>query len=189
MKHLTIVLLTLCLLVSKSNAQETGIEKKLWGIQAGIYPLSVYNELKLTNSIALRSEVGLGFGWSGGSYSTQWALLPVFTIEPRYYYNLQSRANKNKQTKGNSGNYLSLSTGMQPDFGITSDNVKLYPSIYIIPMYGLRRNIGKHFNFEAAFGLGYSWTFKKYTLPNGSTQRNTESGTAVAIRLAVGYLF
>ncbi len=59
---------------------------------------------------------------------------------------------KEKRIDGNSGNYLSLYTGFQPGFGITSNNVDMVPVAYIIPTYGLRRNIGEHFNIRLAFG-------------------------------------
>jgi hypothetical protein len=68
------------LFLTKITAQNTSVEKSVWGIQLGIHPLSVYNELKLTNSIALRSELGFGFSVSGD----QWAVVPTIIVEPRY---------------------------------------------------------------------------------------------------------
>ncbi len=188
MKHLALILLAFCIFTIKNNAQEASVEKNVWGIQAGIYPLSVYNEAKLTNTIALRSEVFLGFGWSGYSGNSTWEILPYISAEPRWYYNIQRRVNKNKQINNNSGNYLSVLMGLQPGFGITSHETTLYPVLYFVPTYGLRRNIGKRFNFEAAFGVGYGWEFKNYT-SNGTTYNDTESGTVTNIRLAIGYMF
>ena len=193
MRYLIIIILVFILFVPKGHAQEVSVEKNLWGIQTLIFPLSVYNEAKLTPNIALRSELVWGFGWTGnGSYhdnSVQWAVIPYLGIEPRYYYNLNRRKQKGKRIDGNSGNYLSLYTGFQPGFGITSKNVDLFPVVYIVPSYGLRRNIGKHFNFEAAFGIGYGWEFEKYTYPGGRDYRNTDSGTVYNVRLAFGYMF
>ena len=192
MKYVINISLMIFLCVSNINAQDTSVEKSIWGIQTLMFPLSVYNEAKLTNSIALRSELAWGFGWTSGGYidnSAQWAVVPYLAVEPRYYYNLNRRIKKGKRIDGNSGNYLSLYSAVQPGFGITSKDVDLFPSLYIVPTYGLRRNIGRRFNFEAAFGIGYGWEFEKYTSPYGSTHRNVDSGIVYNIRLAFGYVF
>lgn len=49
--------------------------------------------------------------------------------------------------------------------------------------------MGKHFNFEVAFGIGYGWEFQKFTYSNGETHRNTASGIAFNTRVAFGYMF
>ncbi len=186
------VLLILCLFSLQSKAQEASVEKHVLGVQVGIHPLSGYYEMKLADKIALRGELGFGFAWSGGGYSdnsAEWAILPSLVVEPRWYYNLQRRVNKNKRIDGNSGNYLSLCTGVHPGFDIGSKDVEFYPSLYTIPMYGLRRNIGKRFNFETAFGVGYGWVFEEYKLLDGSTLKRTESGATFGLRLAIGYMF
>lgn len=192
MKYLISIILIICLSTTKGNAQEASVEESIWGIQALMLPLSVYNELKLTNNIALRSELAWGFSWSGGGYfnnSSQWEVIPYLNVEPRYYYNLNRRHQKRKRIDNNSGNYLSLFVCFQPGFGITSKNNDLFPAIYFIPTYGLRRNIGKHFNYEAALGFGYGWEFKEITYLNGETGSYTDSGTLFNFRLAFGYIF
>ena len=190
MRLLTLAILITFLFLGRTEAQEISVEKSIWGVQAGIYPLSVYNESKLSNNISLRSELFLGFGWmSGHSSSTDWAIAPYINVEPRWYYNLQRRANKEKRTDNNSGNYLSMQVGCQPGFGISSNNATFNPAVYAIPTYGLRRNIGTHFNFETAFGLGYGWVFEEYVRMDGSTFRKTENGVSYNIRIAIGYLF
>jgi hypothetical protein len=170
---------------TKMSAQDISVEKSIWGVQLGIHPLSVYYEVKLTNSIALRSELGLGFGGSG----EQWGIVPTVIVEPRYYFNLKKRAKRGKQIAGNNGNYLSLILSVKPGFGIGSSDVDFYPVISTIPMYGLRRNIGKYFNFETAIGYGYSWEFQTVVLGNGKTKHITEGGTSLGLRVAIGYRF
>jgi hypothetical protein len=175
------------------KAQSVSVEKSIWGVQMGISPLSFYNESKLSNSIALRSELSLGFAWDSGD-SFQWAVVPYAVVEPRYYYNLKRRNNKGKRIDGNSGNYLSLNFGYNSDFIISSSDVTLFPGISMIPMYGIRRNIGQRFNFEFAFGLGYQWQYKHFERFNFQTNTPytysyTEQGAIVGLRLAIGYKF
>lgn len=190
MRVLTTVILITILFFVKAEAQDVSVEKSIWGVQAGIFPLSVYNESRLSDNISLRSEALLGFElWSGASSSTNWAILPYINIEPRWYYNLQKRAEKGKQIENNNGNYFSMQVISQPGFGISSTNANFNPGLYAIPTYGLRRNINKHFNFETAIGFGYGCVFQEYKKMDGSIYREAESGTAYSIRLTIGYVF
>ncbi|MFV0553527.1 MAG: hypothetical protein ACK5LR_02370 [Mangrovibacterium sp.] len=191
MKKLTFVTFLLLYASALFSQETTSVEKSIWGVQIGINPIGVYNESRLTNDISLRSEVGFGYGFS----DDYWAVLPQLMVEPRYYYNLNRRSGKNKQIRNNSGNYLSLNASyLSGDLAIKSEGVVVHPSISIIPMYGLRRNMGAHFNFEFACGLGYGWTFKDYTSTNLLTQesysvKETDKGITFGIRLAVGLVF
>ncbi len=172
----------------KAYGQEASVEKSLWGVQVGIHPLSVHNESKLSESLSLRSELGFGFGFSGDS----WAVMPEAVVEPRLYYNLKRRMKLGKQIENNSGNYLSLLAGYTlGDAAINSEDVKVYSSFSLIPMYGLRRNMGAHFNFEFAIGLGYGWVFKEdtYSYAGNYTVKKTEHGLMYGMRLAIGYVF
>ncbi|HZH70069.1 MAG TPA: hypothetical protein VFD80_06440 [Flavobacteriaceae bacterium] len=188
MKYQLLLALSLCLLISNLHAQKATVEKSHWGVQVGIHPLAFYNETKLLEKITLRTELGFGFGWSGFGNSAEWAVIPVIGIEPRFYYNLQKRMDRGKRTDGNSGNFVSLHMGYVPDFKITShENVIVYPAAIILPMWGLKRSVGKHFNFETACGIGYNWTFKEYTIYNGEKISYTDKGLTFGFRLAFGY--
>lgn len=192
MRFLIVITTSLCLFLPRINAQEETVAKSLWGVQIGIHPFAINNELKITNSIALRNELGFGLVWADNGYynsTAQWAIVPSVNVEPRYYYNLKKRVKKGKRIDRNSGNYLSLYVGFEPGIGITSNNVDLFPVVSTIPMWGIKRAIGKNFNFETALGVGYGWTFEKHTLYNGSIIRNTERGVTYGIRLALGYNF
>ena len=65
MKYLLSIVLVVSLSCANIRAQEVSVEKSIWGAQILMLPLSVYNESKLTNEIALRSELSWGFSWSG----------------------------------------------------------------------------------------------------------------------------
>ncbi|GAF02446.1 hypothetical protein [Saccharicrinis fermentans] len=184
--------------VVNSQGQENNLENNLFGIQIGIYPLSVYNEYRINRALVLRSELGFSYAWVGGTGidgSDQWALTPDVVLEPRLYYNINRRISKEKRIDGNSGNYLAVHLGYRiGELAIRSKNITVFPSFSVLPMYGLRRNLGKHFNFEFAFGIGHSWTFQEfdyvdYMTSETETYKGTNSELVYGLRLAFGFIF
>ena len=150
----------------------------------------VHNEYRLTNIIALRSELGFDAGISSSSYANDNAkqlIAPAITLEPRWYYNLNKRNKKSKRIDGNSGNFVSLKTTYHPDFLIISseDNINFITDISIVPTWGIRRNIGNHFNYETGIGVGYVHYFKEENV----IADGLNSDVAVNLHLRIGYQF
>lgn len=183
-----LLLLGLCFCTLLIHAQNASVEKSVFGIQTGFLGIWLNNESRLSNSIALRSELGIegGFGISSNSSQNFFMTAPVITLEPRWYYNLKKRKNKSKRIAGNSGNFIALKTSYHPDILITSnnDNVVLISDISIVPTWGIRRHIGNHFNYEAGFGVGYLHYFEKENVIIIN-----ESNVAVNLHLRIGYRF
>ncbi len=189
MKKVLLSVLVSVLFVN-SYAQDAIVEKNMWGVQIGIPPLSLYQESRLTNTIALRTELTMGFAYEYSMGESKWAFIPTVSLEPRFYYNLQKRASKGKQTTGNSGNFISLNGGYTPGLAIKSSNADIDASVHIIPTWGFRRNIGTSFNYDIAFGIGYRATFEEYTPYYGTeTIHKTTHGVAYSIRFGIGYKF
>jgi len=180
---LTLALIGLTLTVKSQNAN---VEKSVFGIQTGLFGIWAHNETKLTNQIALRSEIGFDMGiWDGiFYYKTGFVMIPVITAEPRWYYNLNKRVNKSKRIDGNSGNFISLITSYHPDWFVISnyDNINTMNAISIVPTWGIRRNIGKHFNYETGIGLRYQFIFDKQT-------GFLDHEAALYLNLRIGYRF
>lgn len=183
-----VLALVFCTITLVAKAQDASVEKSLYGIQTGPIGIWGYNETKLTNSIALRSEIGIVAGLSTGSnYSgTYFVIAPNISLAPRWYYNLKKRESKSKRIDGNSGNFVSLKTTYQTDLELASndDNVDLISDITIVPTWGIKRNIGSHFNYEAGFGIGYIHYFKK-----DNVRLINESDVAVNVHARIGYKF
>lgn len=184
----TLLILTLCGLTLIAKSQTTSVEKSTFGVQTGVLGIWAYNEAKLSNAIALRTEVGFDFGiWEStyyDDYDSPFLLTPVIVVEPRFYYNLKKRSEKSKRTDGNSGNFISLKMGFHPDWFVlfNADDAPIVSDFSIIPTWGIRRNIGKHFNFEAGLGAGYSYTFAEsagYSEDEGEFELN--------MHLRIGY--
>jgi hypothetical protein len=180
--------IALCGLTITVKSQNASVEKSIFGVQTGLFGIWGNWESKLSNTIALRSELGFDSGiWGGDFYDkTGFLLTPVITAEPRCYYNLNKRLNKSRRIDGNSGNFISLKTSYHPDWFVISnyDNINIISDISIVPTWGIRRNIGKHFNYETGIGIGYQYVFAKQ-----AGYSENESDVAVNLHLRIGYRF
>ena len=190
---LTLLFCGLALIVKSQNTPEElkkqSVEKSIFGIQTGFAGLWVYNELKLSSQIALRTELGFDAYDNDDFYPDAGFLMTtVVTLEPRWYYNLDKRASKSKRIDNNSGNFFSLKTSFRSDDLLLDlgDNEKaqIVDNLSIIPTWGIRRNLGKHFSYETGIGVGYIHYFSKSA---GFTKNNGE--TAVNLHLRIGYQF
>jgi hypothetical protein len=165
MKKCLIVLYTI-LYASVVNAQQASVEKSISGVQLGFMSAWVYHEIRLADKFALRGEVGLGasywyhhsstfFGTNSGNL-----LFPVFAVEPRFYYNMNRRSEKQKRTDNNSANFIALNVMLDAGWIVASEyNVSSTGIISFIPTWGIRRNLGKHFDCELGLGVGYEHIF------------------------------
>lgn len=178
------------LLIFQSNySQNNGVEKSIFNIQTGVLGSWLNNETKISNKFALRSEIGLDAGIFGGEINDNsgFFLTPVINIEPRWYYNILKRENKNKPINNNSANFLTTSISYHPDWFVISNknNINIYNQLSIIPKWGIRRNIANsNFNFEAGIGFGYRFYFLKQY---GYSKNDGE--TALDLHLRIGYTF
>jgi hypothetical protein len=189
------ILLFCCISFGSATAQtdatiNSSVEKSIFGVQTGFLGIWAYNELKLTNSIALRSELGFDSGIFGGTYydnDVNFLLYPTINLEPRFYYNLNKRIRKNRSIENNSGNFLALKFNYTPDwFTITNYDydISVAESYAIILKWGIKRTIGKHFTYEAGLGFGYRTFFlKQYNY------QSNKSEAALDLHLRIGYTF
>lgn len=187
MRKLLLSLAFFCTTITGFAQASTTVEKSIWNAQTGILGIYINNESRLTGKLALRTEVGLDAGFATNSNDTKWGLMPAFNIEPRFYYNIEKRANKGRNTSGNAANYLALLVKYNPDwFLITGDdNVVNENMIAIVPKWGIRRNIGQSkFNYEAGIGIGYY----SYIGPD-RRHYDYPDGVAVDLHLRIGYRF
>ncbi|GGA67270.1 hypothetical protein GCM10008015_05010 [Flavobacterium palustre] len=183
-----------------ANAQEASVEKSIFGIQVGLgsgVGIWVNNESRLSNSIALRSEIGLENDFTVGDHydGAGFILQPVLTLEPRYYYNLVKRNSKGRNTVNNSGNYISIKTSYHPDWFVINldDNVTKTADLAIVPTWGIKRQIGNHFTYETALGLGYRVVYLKANYTNGNVQNvdgaQKRNQYIPYLRVGIGYTF
>ncbi|WP_159022411.1 hypothetical protein [Formosa sp. L2A11] len=171
------------------HTQTTTVEESIFGAQTGFLGIYANHELRLTNRIALRSEIGLDAGFWGSDVNdfNGYLLTPILAIEPRWYYNINKRATKNKSTTNNTGNFISIRTSYHPDwFTITNaENLNFIGDFTIIPTWGIRRHIGNHFNYETGIGLGYG----RYITTKEDYYYGDKNLLVLNIHLRIGYSF
>lgn len=188
MKKLLIV--TFIFIISnKLFSQNVSVEQSLFGIEMGFLGVYFHNELKVTDALVFRSELGLNSAVFAAPFIIKkvgFVLFPSVSVEPRWYYNLEKRATKNLKTKGNSGNFISLKNTYVPDWFVLS-NIKgagVRENIAVIPNWGMRRTFKSNVFFETSFGLGYRFYFDAFDFII------TKKGQVAAnLQFLIGYRF
>ncbi|NML38102.1 hypothetical protein HHL17_12930 [Chitinophaga sp. G-6-1-13] len=116
-------------------------------------------ERKLSHRTSLHAEmdlVGYYYYTYSDYYGGDWGyeLVPVARLEERFYYNLRKRLARGKSMRNNSGNFFAISGSY---FFGTVANRNMGRSQWAFslqPLWGMQRGVGKHFSFDARFGLG-----------------------------------
>ena len=171
-----------------SHSQEASVERSVFNIQTGFLGIWISNDAKISPAVSLRSEIGFDAGISGNYYypKTNWVLAPVITLEPRVFYNLDERIKRSKSISNNNGNFIGFRISYNPDWFLLSnyDNNNVINQLAVIPKWGIRRSLGKHFNFETGVGLGYRYYFAK-----SAGLGNNAGEVAVDLHLRIGANF
>jgi hypothetical protein len=144
----------------------------LHSVKFGLWDLSYSYEHSLGKQFTINMEAGVNWGWQSFNNSFEILARPIFQIEPRFYYNVKKRYEKDKFFN-NSASFFSLNSGFVfRTLGIDQRS----HSFFTIPKWGFRRAMGKHFIFEAQIGGGLWFN-------RNSTQFNPE------LDLKFGYVF
>lgn len=168
MKKFLFLYLAILLFYPNANAQI--VDESINGIQAGYLGVWWYNETKLAPNWALRTEIGYeapvfsvfeegddGLEIRAITTTNKYPVfIPVLSLEPRWYYNSKKRQGNSKNTFHNSGNYASIRFSYYPKILQYSPHKINEPEtgIFIIPTWGIRRNISYRWNFELGAGFG-----------------------------------
>jgi hypothetical protein len=138
------------------------VEKSIFSIQLGYFGGWINHEIRLSNKFSLRTEFGTDVRrkWSIDPKWTELEQQASIILEPKFYYNLKKRSLKNKDIVDNAGNYFSIRTAI-PVYK-SHDDVQ-YAS-YFSPFWGMRRNLGKSFNFELNLGYNIYYANQFYSM-------------------------
>jgi hypothetical protein len=157
-------LISITILFSFSSIAQNNQLESLSSVKLGLLGSWLAYEQPVSNKILINAEVGYEFGIYSDviSNGTQFLATSTFSLEPRYYYNLEKRKAAGKSTMLNAGNYIALEIQASPNWGTyATDNVNdasITPTAVILPKIGMKRTLGKSVTFELAGGLGYQFT-------------------------------
>ena len=151
------IIICCCLLgLSFAKAQDTiSVEKKLFKINL-LLPGVVY-EHGLDAKNTIYSELSTGIGYRSSSFLGKgWYFFPAIEEQFRHYYNLEKRSLKNKNSKGNSGNYIGALANYTFKSLATNENLGYYnPSFTLGAVWGFQRTYKHNFNINLNLGLGH----------------------------------
>uniref|UniRef100_UPI00404A25FF hypothetical protein n=2 Tax=Flavobacterium sp. TaxID=239 RepID=UPI00404A25FF len=153
----------------------------VYGTQIELSGINIHKEIPISKQIVIRPETGFGLNLAYGSNTDglEYELVPKLEVGGKWYYNLNHRVRKNKNTADNAANFFALTLSYYSDlFTISNRNSNFNSLANIIPNWGFRRNLGQHFNYEFVLGYGNSYEFK--------TQEN---GNGIYIDFKIGYKF
>ena len=165
------------------------VEKSLFNVQVGAVGVWASHEARLSNKWALRSEIGLDL-WAYDTYfdGSGTVMVPSISVEPRWYYNIEKRANKGKYTANNSASFVTVAVEYYPDLfilGSAPSYIYVPNQMTIIPKWGIRRAIAKsNFNYELGIGLGYGFYFS-----DSDDVIKNAGDVAIDLHARIGYTF
>ncbi|WP_267740268.1 hypothetical protein [Myroides injenensis] len=188
MKLKKILLLFIILFSFKpTHAQE--IKEALYAhseISVGLLFVGYSYETPIVDKLTLKGNLDYQIGFAINSDYVKYYSAFSLGIEPRYYYNINNRIRKGKNTKNGAANFFSFEASYQPDFLKTFDyedyHVKAKDSYNLVPSWNIRRNINNsNFTYEIKLGIGFSTIYYE-DLPN-------EKLTYPAINAKISYNF
>ena len=179
---LTVVCLQCIKAQGQTNMQKYAKTESTHIIDIGLINAGYTYEYAFAPKFTLNFGAGIAgsIGYASSNLSdSQWfySFHPYLSIEPRYYYNLQKRLNKNKKIDGNCGSFFAIQSGyvLKP---FVQKNIYYDKALGgISPYWGLRRIWGEHFLFE--FHAGLAIGFNNYS----------DSDIGINLGLRFGYMF
>jgi hypothetical protein len=121
--------------------------ESLHSVKFGIPSVTYSYEQALSKQFTINMEVGAAWSFQSSPDSFKFLVDPIFQIEPRIYYNVKKRYDRD-HFLNNSASFFSLNSG----YTFATDHQS--HSFFIVPKWGFRRAMGKHFIFEAQIGGG-----------------------------------
>ena len=165
-----IILLTLCLIPLLSNAQwqERGGTFDLVHLERHQFQLNLLSpgftyELGLFRNQSVSTNLGFGLA----TYEEGYVFGLAMNNRYRYYHNFNRRARLDKNTSGNSGNYIAAAQAIffsQLQISTNVDAVGDFNLGFFGMVYGIQRTYEKGFNFNVELGAGY---YRGDGVPNG----------------------
>ena len=166
--------------VAQTNEDSTKLNSN-FTFRTNLFTNTIGYEQVLSNNFTLNTEVGLTAGGIGFKLNpisdSQFNTYLGFKIESRYYYNIDNRVTKLKNTKNNSFNYFGFSfnyaspinyyLGKNTDYKFHASTSNPNGNLILSPKWAIKRNISGNFGYELGVGASMVTNFKNtYFTPN-----------------------
>ncbi|WP_282089803.1 DUF3575 domain-containing protein [Aquimarina algiphila] len=155
-KILTAIFLFSTLLLSAQN-QTNKVEKQMFKANLLLTP-GVEYEVGVSENATLDFRLGTGLAYVKSNNDEDYGVFLTFEGAYRYYYNFEKRANKGKNTSGNSANYLAMTTYIahgDPILGNLDTDIDYVGQVG--PVWGFQRTYNSGFNLGLELGVGYAF--------------------------------
>jgi hypothetical protein len=152
-----LLLFTLC---GQIQAQAT---ESTQSVSLSVLGLEYAYEHPLNRKFTVTGRGGLAAGMKWNKISDNhtkfdYLICPTVVLESRYYYNLEKRFAKGKETARNSAGFLSAQARYYIPWGITPENNRIRENAIVFsPSWGLRRILYSKWIVEINTGLNL-WT-------------------------------
>jgi len=123
--------------------------ESLHSVKLGYPDITYSYEHALGKQFSINMEAGAHWSWKYSNHSTEIIFSPVLKIEPRLYYSVKRRFEIDRFTN-NSASFFCVTTSFHS--AIFQEYRRGYLSV--IPKWGFRGAMGKHFIFEIQLGAG-----------------------------------
>jgi hypothetical protein len=148
--------LLICLLIAQFGLCQSDNLLKNYQLRLNFINPGFTFEKSISNSSSLifQSEIIYGFNVRGSETTHLFA--PLIETQYRYYYNLNSRKEKQKNISDNSGSYIAASAmyGFKP---INNDNfISMYDGLTVGALWGFQKTYKSKLNIGTEIGLGYN---------------------------------
>jgi hypothetical protein len=134
--------------------------KSQWTLNTGIANFGIGKEVRLSPKTTIIFDAGIGWNRLVYKYNSSYNIdlgFPALyaSINPRFYYNMNRRANLGKNISNNAANYFGLllrastypiGQNYGPDLGIGATSAEIH--------WGMQRNLGKGWLFDFRTGIG-----------------------------------
>lgn len=142
------MLIILISLLSLNQVFSQQVES-LHSVKLGFPSITYSYEHALGKQFSINLEAGADWSWHYSNQSTEIIFSPALKVEPRLYYGVKRRI-ENERFINNSASFFGVTTSFHLSGASKYDRSYLS----VIPNWGFRRAIGKHFIFETQLGAG-----------------------------------
>ncbi|MCL2098156.1 MAG: hypothetical protein FWH23_05285 [Bacteroidales bacterium] len=151
------LIIAIHLIVTLANAQTETVSNH--SVSLHLISTTYNYEHPLSKKMTITGSVGLAipyWAWHISSNGWAYAINPVLGLEPRFYYNMDKRNSKGKNTNYNSANYLSLDCYYMFK-SVANKNTSRLSGMIISPNWGIRRVYNGRWLLDFSLGI---WCFQ-----------------------------